>query len=159
MDNDHHRFMSLALAQGNLGRERGNSPIGSVIVRRGGIVGVGHNVALSSGDPTAHAEIQAIRDACHNLRRTDLSDCTCYTVMEPCPMCCWALVEVGIERVVLGARHQGMKRFAPPESTSYGDYAMEKLLAMTGRKFEIVTGVCTEECEENRRSWRPPTAS
>ena len=62
-------------------------------------------------------------------------------------MCCWAIVEAGIERLVLGARHADMKR------TDYGDYSVEKLLTMANRKLHIVTGVRSAECEALRRSW------
>jgi tRNA(Arg) A34 adenosine deaminase TadA len=158
MKSEHDTFMERALAEGGVARRLGNSPIGSVIVRAGTVVGIGHNAVLSTGDPTAHAEIQAIRDACRRLETIRLTDCICYTVMEPCPMCCWALAEVQIDSVVLGARHSGMKKFPVPQRTDYGDYSLEKLLTMTGRQFKIVAGVLTHECEQNRRSWSPPQA-
>jgi hypothetical protein len=70
-------------------------------------------------------------------------------------MCCWALVEANIERLVLGARHAGMKKFTPPARTEYGDYAVEDLLAMTGKSLDLVAGIRTDECERNRSRWRP----
>ncbi len=156
LNQQHEKFIALALAQGALARRQGNPPIGSLIVdRQGEIVGTGHNVVVSSGDPTGHAEIQALRDACRRMATVDLSGCTCYTVMEPCPMCCWALVEARIDLLVLGARHVGMKRFPPSERSDYGDYAVEKLLALTGRSLRVVTGILPHECEQNRRNWRP----
>jgi tRNA(Arg) A34 adenosine deaminase TadA len=151
----HEHFIGMALKQGKRADELGNSPIGSLIVKDGQIVGVGYNSVSSQCDPTAHAEVQAIRDASRRLSTIDLSGCTCYTVMEPCPMCCWALVEAKVDRVVLGARHAGMKKFTPPARTDYGNYAIEELLAMTGRSLEIVTGIRTDECERNRSLWRP----
>ncbi len=141
------RFMDLALEESRLALEAGNAPVGSVIVRDGEVIGRGRNLVNSDVDPTAHAETVAIRDACANLNTPDLSGAACYTAMEPCPMCCWAIIEAGIGRLVLGARHAEMKR------TDYGDYSAEKLLSMTGRKLEIVTGLRVAECEALRRSW------
>ena len=138
---DHDRFMKLAL-------EAENVPVGSVMVKDGHVIGKGRNQVNSHSDPTAHAETVAIRDACANLQTPDLSGSTCYTVMEPCPMCCWAILEAGISGLVLGARHAEMKR------ADYGDYAVEKLLLMTRRKLEIVTGVMVADCEAMRRSWK-----
>ncbi|SFQ25804.1 tRNA(Arg) A34 adenosine deaminase TadA [Pseudarcicella hirudinis] len=66
-------------------------PFGAVIVKDGKIVGQGHNNVLNSNDPTAHAEIVAIRDACKNLGTFQLSDCELYTSCEPCPMCLGAI--------------------------------------------------------------------
>ncbi len=144
---DHDRFMKLALEESRLALEAENVPVGSVIVKDGHVIGKGRNQVNSHSDPTAHAETVAIRDACANLQTPDLSGSTCYTVMEPCPMCCWAILEAGISGLVLGARHAEMKR------ADYGDYAVEKLLLMTRRKLEIVTGVMVADCEAMRRSW------
>jgi len=148
MTSDHEGFMRLALEESRLALEAGNVPVGSVVVKDGHAVGRGRNQVNSHADPTAHAETVAIRDACANLRTPDLSGSTCYTVMEPCPMCCWAILEAGISKLVLGARHAEMKR------ADYGDYAVEKLLLMTRRGLEIVTGVLVADCETIRRSWK-----
>ncbi|MBI4184142.1 MAG: nucleoside deaminase [Proteobacteria bacterium] len=145
---DHDHFMGLALEESRKALEEGNVPVGSVIVRDGKVLGRGRNRASSDTDPTAHAEMVAIRDACRRLGTTDLSGATCYTAMEPCPMCGWALQEAKVSRVVLGARHAGMRR------TDYGDYAIEKLMRMTRRTMEVVTGVRVPECEAIRRSWK-----
>ena len=144
---DHDHFMGLAIEESRLALEAGNAPVGSVIVRDGEVIGRGRNRVNSDANPTIHGETDAIRDACENLGTPDLSGSTLYTAMEPCPMCCWAIVEAGIERLVLGARHADMKR------TDYGDYSVEKLLTMANRKLHIVTGVRSAECEALRRSW------
>lgn len=143
----HHLFMGLALDQARQALAEGNRAVGSVIVKDGRVVGRGRNLALSRHDPTAHAEVTAIRDACGNLGTTDLSGATCYTTVEPCPMCCWAIVSAGIQRLVLGARFAGL------ENTNVGGYAVEKLLALTGRDLEIVTGLRVAECTSVRNSW------
>ena len=86
-----------------------------------------------------------IRDACRRLGTTDLSGATCYTAMEPCPMCCWALLDAGVIRLVLGARHAGMRR------RDLGRYSVEAMLEMIGHDMEVITGVRTSECEALRR--------
>jgi guanine deaminase len=85
-------FMMLAIQAGLEGM-RGNigGPFGCVIVKNNVIVGKGCNRVISSNDPTAHAEVSAIRDACKNLRSFQLDDCEVYTSCEPCPMCMGAL--------------------------------------------------------------------
>jgi len=117
-------------------------------------IGRGHNRAGSHGtrplvfDPTAHAEVTAIRDACGSLRTLDLSGSTIYVSMEPCPMCLWSIVHSKIDRLVLGGRHALVGR------PDLGSYSIEALLAMTGRKhLEVVTGVLEEECVALRREF------
>jgi len=146
MAEDHDHFMEMAIALSRKAMDEVNVPVGSVIVRDGEVIGSGHNRARSANDPTSHGETEAIRDACRRLATTDLSGSTCYTAMEPCPMCCWALLEAGVGRLVLGARHAGMRR------TDYGPYSVEALMDMTGRRMEVVTGVRAAECEALRRS-------
>ena len=74
-------------------------PFGAVIVKEGKIVGKGHNTVISSKDPSAHAEINAIRDAATNLGTHDLSDCILYVNAEPCPMCLSAIIWANIKEV------------------------------------------------------------
>jgi len=153
MDRGHDAFMRAALAEAERAMAAGNVPVGSLIVRDGAVIGVGQNRAVSECDPTAHAEVDAIRDACRKLGSTDLSGASCYTTMEPCPMCCWALQEAKVSGLILGARHAAMRR------TDYGDYSVEKLLALTKRRLEVVTGVRVAECEAIRRNWQGRSAS
>ena len=92
MNNDHEAFMRRAIELARQGVEdnRGG-PFGCVIVKNGEIVGEGYNQVTSSNDPTAHAEITAIRAACGNLNSFQLTSCTVYTSCEPCPMCLGAI--------------------------------------------------------------------
>lgn len=144
----HEHYMDLVLEHCERALARGDCPVASIIVRDGRVAGEGQNRATTGGDPTAHAEVEAIRDACRKLGSNDLSGATLYSAMEPCPMCCWAIREAKITRVVLGARHAGMRR------TDYGAYSIEKLLAMTNASLELVTGVRVPECEAVRRRWK-----
>ena len=86
------KFMKAAIALAETGVENGEGgPFGCVIVRNGKIVGEGYNKVISTNDPTAHAEIVAIRDACKNLNSFQLEECEVYTSCEPCPMCLGAI--------------------------------------------------------------------
>lgn len=96
--------MRLADGEASKGlRERDGGPFGAVIVRKGKIISSAHNEVLKTKDPTAHAEIQAIRKASKKLGRFDLSDCELYTSCEPCPMCLGAIEWARIKRVYYGA--------------------------------------------------------
>ena len=95
-------FMRAALAEAEAADAAGEYPVGAVVVRGGAIVGRGRNTAVASHDPTAHAEIAAIRAACRALGRTKLADCTLYTTLSPCPMCEMTIKEVRLPRVVFG---------------------------------------------------------
>ncbi|MCD4712343.1 MAG: nucleoside deaminase [Clostridiales bacterium] len=85
---------------------RDGGPFGAVIVQNGEIIATGHNRVISSHDPTAHAEIVAIRSAADKLGRFDLSDCELYTTCEPCPMCYSAAHWAKIKKIVYGATRQ-----------------------------------------------------
>jgi guanine deaminase len=80
-------------------------PFGAVVVKNGEIIGRGCNQVTSSSDPTAHAEVVAIRDACRNLNDFQLKDCTIYASCEPCPMCLGAIYWARPDRLVFAASH------------------------------------------------------
>lgn len=88
-------------AEKNLETNEGG-PFGAVIVKNGIVVGKGHNQVLVNNDPTCHAEIQAIRDACKNLGTYDLSGCILYTSCYPCPMCLSATIWANIKTIYYG---------------------------------------------------------
>lgn len=100
-------FMGAAISEAKLGVEnRDGGPFGAIIVCNGSIVGRGHNKVVGTNDPTAHGEINAIRDACNNLGRFDLSDCSLYTTCEPCPMCYAAIHWARIAEVYYGCNRE-----------------------------------------------------
>ena len=103
-------FMKTAdeLARENL-RTNAGGPFGAVVVRNGEIVGRGSNHVLANCDPTAHAEVMAIRDACKNLGTYDLSDCEIYTSCYPCPMCLSAIIWSNIKVVYYGNTKEDAK--------------------------------------------------
>lgn len=92
MHSDHQKFMKMAIDLSRDGMRSGvGGPFGCVIVKDGKVVGKGSNAVSSSNDPTAHAEVVAIRDACNNLGHFQLDECILYTSCEPCPMCLGAI--------------------------------------------------------------------
>ena len=98
------KMMKEALAEARLALNMGEVPVGAVIEKNGEIVGRGHNLTESSKDPTAHAEILAIRDAAKNLGGWRLLGCTLYVTTEPCSMCAGAIVLARLPKVVIGTR-------------------------------------------------------
>ena len=96
---DHEHFMNIALEHSRKAAAAGDGPVGSVIVRDGKIVAEGGNRVYTDLDPTAHGEVVVIREASRKLNTVELSGCTLYTAMEPCPMCCWAIIVAGISQL------------------------------------------------------------
>ena len=96
------QFMREAIRLADESVERGGGPFGAVIVKDGAIVARGANSVTLDNDPTAHAEVNAIRAACRSLGTFDLSGCTVYTSCEPCPMCLAAIYWAGISRIYFG---------------------------------------------------------
>lgn len=149
---DHERFMRVAIEEAVEGAALGNMAVGAVIVRSGQVLARGRNEATSAFDLTAHAETVPIRQLSVGQKivnpsmRADsgpLAGSTLYTTCEPCPMCAWAICIAGISTVVIGARFADM-------GVGYGDYAIEKLLAMTGQPLTVVSSVLRAECEALR---------
>ena len=97
-------FMLAALEQARLGWAAGEVPVGAVLVVGGEIVGRGYNQPISARDPTAHAEIMALRDAAQRLANYRLPDSTLYVTLEPCVMCAGAILHARVSRLVYGAR-------------------------------------------------------
>ena len=98
-----NKYMKIAkeLSENNLKTNAGG-PFGACVVMNGNIIGKGSNRVLANNDPTAHAEIMAIRDACKNINSYNLSDCEIYTSCYPCPMCLSAIIWVNIKKVYYG---------------------------------------------------------
>ena len=96
--------MEIALEEARAAAERGEVPVGAVVVLEGEVVGRGFNQPIGRHDPTAHAEIMALRDAAIRLGNYRLPGCTLYVTLEPCAMCAGAIMHSRIARVVFGAR-------------------------------------------------------
>ena len=148
MAHDHQHFMDICIELARNAGADGNRPLGSLIVDdAGNILSQGTNRVYTDSDPTAHGEMVVIRDVSAKRRTQELSGLTLYTSMEPCPMCCWAILETKIRRLVLGARHADIGR------TDLGRYSIETMLEFTGRSIELVTGVKQQECVDVRLAW------
>ena len=98
------RMMRLALREAQRGAREGEVPVGAILVRNGRIVARTHNRPIHLHDPTAHAEILALRRAAQKLRNYRLEGCDLYVTIEPCVMCVGAIVHARLRRVVFGAR-------------------------------------------------------
>ncbi len=101
-------MMREALKEANLARGEGEMPVGCVIVKDGRIIARGHNMREQTNDPTAHAEIVAIRRASEFLASWRLTGCVLYVTLEPCPMCAGAISQARIEHLVYGAKDPAM---------------------------------------------------
>ena len=109
------RFMRMALAEAAKARDKGEIPIGAVVVCKGRVIARAYNLTETLCDVTAHAEMQAITMAANELGGKYLTDCTLYVTVEPCPMCAGALGWAQLPRIVYGAPDpkRGYREFAP----------------------------------------------
>ena len=134
----HDDFMRLALAQAALARDANEVPIGAVIVLDGAIVGAGYNQPITAHDPTAHAEIVAMRAAALALGNYRLSGATMYVTVEPCLMCVGAMVHARIGTVVYGA--------AEPRAGAIASMTRAHELPGLNHRLEAMGGVLEDEC-------------
>ena len=137
-EGDDVEFMRLALAEAYLALAHDDVPIGAVAVVDGGVVGTAHNERELRSDPTAHAEMLALRAAARHLGRWRLQDVTIYSTVEPCPMCAGALVAARAFRVVYGA----------PDEKAGAAYSLYNILQdpRLNHECRLTTGVLAEEC-------------
>ena len=136
----HDQFMAEALVLARTARDAGEVPIGAVVVLNGEVVGRGFNQPISSGDPTAHAEMVAIRDAARRVDNYRLTGATLYVTIEPCLMCVGAFVHARIGSVVFGAPEP---RTGALESTvRAGEFPGHN------HRFDVVSGVRADEARE-----------
>jgi tRNA(adenine34) deaminase len=98
-----HAYMGLALDAARRALDAGEVPVGAIVLRDGQVIGRGHNAPITASDPTAHAEIVAMREAAASARNYRLTGAVLYTTVEPCIMCCGAALHARLARVVYGA--------------------------------------------------------
>lgn len=130
-------YMQVALQLAHEAAAEGEVPVGAVVVRDGEIIGAGRNRREVNKNALAHAELEAIHNACTHLGGWQLVGCTLYVTLEPCPMCAGAIINSRIERVVQGAMN--------PKAGSCGSLVNLFDLPYNHRP-EIVSGVCEDEC-------------
>lgn len=130
--------MREALALARDAGAAGEVPVGAVVVRDGEIVGRGFNAPISCHDPSAHAEIMALRDAAANLCNYRLIGCSLYVTLEPCTMCMGAIFHARVGRVVYGA--------ADPKTGACGSIIDLPAETRLNHHAEVVGGVLADEC-------------
>jgi len=135
---DHGILMDAALEEARRARDGDEVPIGAVVAIGDEIVGRGFNQPVGSGDPTAHAEIVAIRDAARHVGNYRLTGATLCVTIEPCLMCVGALVHARIATLVYGA--------AEPKSGAIASTIRGGELPGHNHRFEVVAGICEAEC-------------
>lgn len=116
---DDARFMQMAIDLSVDNIDTGGGPFGAVIVRDGEVIATGTNRVVPNADPTAHAEVTAIRNACAKLGTFQLTGCTVYSSCEPCPMCLSALYWVGVSRICYGNTKDDAKAISFDDSFIY----------------------------------------
>lgn len=104
---DHEKYMRMALELAAQAEGDGDVPVGCVIVKKDRVIGRGRNRREERGDATAHAEVEAIRDACARTGSWRLTDCTLYVTLEPCPMCAGGILSARIPELYYGAKDAG----------------------------------------------------
>ncbi len=131
-------FMQLALRQAQAAAEAGEVPVGAVVVRAGQVIASGQNAPLSLTDPTAHAEVNAMRAAALSLGNYRLDDCTLYVTLEPCAMCSGAALHARFKRVVFGA--------AEPKTGAAGSVLNLFAHQQLNHHTQVTGGVLADEC-------------
>ena len=141
----HEQHMRAALEQAYLALASGEIPVGAVVTCGGQIVAAAHNERETTGDPTAHAEVLALRRAAQALGRRRLEGCTLYVTLEPCPMCAGAAVMAGVESICFGA--------ADPRAGCAGSvFALPEVPAF-GRVIPCMGGLLEAECAQVLRDF------
>lgn len=139
-DSQHIPFMNEALKQAALARQKGEVPIGAVIVHNAAIIGRGHNERETSNDPTTHAEMVAIRQAADSIGHWRLLDTTLYVTLEPCVMCMGAIILARIPRLVFGCHD--------PRAGAVGsiyDFSQDERF---NHKVDVTEGIMGKECSQ-----------
>lgn len=133
-------WMEIALEQAQLAAALNEVPVGALVVQDGEIIGRGHNRNLLDNDPTAHAEIVALREAAKRLGNHRLSGCMMVATIEPCAMCAGAIIHARIARLVYGA--------SDPKAGAAGSALQVLNHPLLNHKLEVISGVLRNRCSE-----------
>lgn len=140
-----HEAMQLALAEARAAADAGEVPVGAVVIVNGEVVARGRNEREATGDPSAHAELLALRRACADAGDWRLEGATVVVTLEPCMMCAGALQAARIERVVFGAHD--------PNGGACGSLYNVAVDPRVNHNYEVVSRVAEEECSELLSGW------
>jgi guanine deaminase len=141
MNNNHARdmdFLKIAIdmARQGISSNRGG-PFGAIVVQDDEIIGRGCNQVTSSHDPTAHAEIVAIRHACNNIKSFQLKNCSIYSTCEPCPMCLGAIYWAGLKRVIFSLSRLDAKKIGFQDELIYKELILPHHLRKMDESLEV----------------------
>lgn len=142
---EHQHWMALAMNEAERARAVGDVPVGAIVVHDEQVIGRGHNLREVEQDPTAHAEMVAIRQAARHLGSWRLEHCTVYVTLEPCPMCAGAMVLSRVAGCVYGAHD--------PKGGFLGTLADLSSFPGLNHRFSVVRGVEEQACAEQLRSF------
>jgi len=145
METNHERFMAIAIEEAKAGAAQGEQPFGAVVVRNGEVIVKARSLKVGTSDTTAHSETLAIKYATQKLGRRTLPDCTFYATCEPCPMCLGAILNGGINTLVIGARNRDVSKLTNT-AFNFKDYTVERFAEMTGWDLKVIEHVRGEEC-------------
>jgi len=137
---DDAAWMQLALEQARMAALAGEVPVGALVIKQGEILSLGHNRNLLDHDPTAHAEIIALRQAAGRLGNHRLTGCVMYATIEPCSMCAGALIHARVSRLVYGA--------ADPKAGAAGSVLQVLNHPSLNHKMEVTAGVLAGPCSD-----------
>jgi len=138
-------FMRLAIEQARLAGAKGEVPVGAILVHQEQVIGRGFNQPITLHDPSAHAEMVAIREAAKSLENYRLPDSILYVTLEPCAMCCGAMLHARVKRVVFGA--------ADPKTGMAGSVGNVFSIKQINHQTEVQGGVLAGECSELLREF------
>jgi len=131
-------FMQMALSLAEEAGRNGEVPVGAIVVKDGVVIGRGSNAPITQHDPSAHAEIQAMRDAARQLGNYRLVDCTLYVTLEPCAMCTGAIQHARIARLVFGA--------SDPKTGACGSVINLMTEEKLNHHTEVTAGILATDC-------------
>jgi tRNA(adenine34) deaminase len=138
-------YLQIALDQARLAAEAGEVPVGAIVVYEGEVIGAGQNFVLRNLDPTAHAEIVALRAAAQRLKNYRLTGCELFTTLEPCSMCAGAIIHARISRLVYAA--------ADPKAGAAGSVLAVVNHPQLNHQMEVTSGVLADECGDLLRNF------
>lgn len=157
MNND-EKYMKLAIKEAKKSVEADGAPIGAVLVKDGKVMATGWSLVWPKKDPSAHGEIECMRNACKKLQTLDLSGCTLYSTLESCSMCLGCASWSGLSRIVFGAYKEDIGENPYEIANYHAEEHGKTLTPIGGGKIEVVGGVLREECKElmkNIKNWSP----
>jgi tRNA(adenine34) deaminase len=141
----HEKFMAIAIQEAKIGASEGEQPFGAVVALGGELVVQCHSIKVATCDCTAHSETRAVGLATKKLGQRRIPEAIFYATCEPCPMCLGAILNSGIETLVLGARAPAIKK-DERLAFNFGSYTPERFAEMVGWNLKVIDGVLSDEC-------------